>query len=627
MRRLLGVLAALVLSGLMRIDSLAADETRQGDGQTGVINLSHDLVRLGIASSNLSPDSPTTDARPLFQAALSYAQGHAVRRITVDRGAYYFLTPQDAQAYLHFSSLSNLTIDLADSKVYFAGALLRGFEVSLCTNVTLTRFRTEFQTQPYTHVQLTYVDPVGRSLAYVTLPGWPDPVTFNSLAAPDPNTGPLELWAMAFRNGDILPGTSRMHVVQPVANGVLALVQDNTPWTQGAALSTLSPGDIVVVTVRGGFGPITVVNSDHVTVSDATIHGSSAIAVLFISSSHSVADRVRVAPRQHLGVSDLISSNADGIHFTSTGPDNHIRHSFVTRTMDDALAIDSRDLATVVSQTGKRQLTVDRTAFLRFANGTAVTFVDPATAVESSSATIVSQTPPDSTPPVFNGQVTLTFDQDLPNLVPGAGMALANPSARGAGSGIDDNVVKDIVFGRGVWIAGADGVSVARNRVGRTSNGGIAVTMSTIHYPTPAAHDIVISDNVVHGSLGPMASGSGTQIAVGAIMVAPTNDKSLFPASTPNTNISIARNRVVNSGRSGIWVSGLNGGAISDNVVTGWDRHPELPLFGVNPQTRAQLQQDFTQALVVHDSQDVETRGNVTQKDGEAEPDRDEPPQ
>jgi hypothetical protein len=32
--------------------------------------------------------------------------------------------------------------------------------------------------------------------------------------------------------------------------------------------------------------------------------------------------------------------------------DNHIRRSFVTRTVDDALAIDSRDLATVVSQAG-----------------------------------------------------------------------------------------------------------------------------------------------------------------------------------------------------------------------------------------------------------------------------------
>ena len=617
-RFLLSAMAALLLSALMWSDACAAADAQTASAQTGAtINLSHDLVRLGIASENLAPNSPATDARPLFQAALTYAKSHPVRLITVDHGAYYFLTPQTAQIYLQFSALSNLTVDLADSTVFFAHPLLRAFLLSNCTNLTLTRFSTEFLNQPYTHVRLISVDPLRRSLAYATLPGWPDPVTFNGLTAPDPTTGPLVLWGMVFRNGNIVPGTSRMHVVQPIAEGVLDLVQDNTPWTQNATLSTLNPGDIVVVTVRGGFGPVTVVGSDHVTISDATVHGSSAIAVLFISSSHSVADRVRVTPRHRADSSDLISSNADGIHFSSTGPDNHIRHSFVTRTMDDALAIDSRDLATVVSQTGPRQLTVERTAFLRFPNGTGVTFVDPVTSAESSSAIIVSQAPADTTPPVFNGQVTLTFDRDLPTLVAGAGMAAADSQARGAGSSIEDNVVPEVPFGRGVWIGGADGVDIARNQIGHTSNGGIAVTDSTINFPTPPSHDIAIHDNAVRGGLGPMASGSGTQIAVGAIMVAPTNNKGQFAAATPETNISIERNRIVDSGRSGIWVNGVNGGSISGNTILGWDRHPELPFFGINAPTQAQLLQDFKQPLVVHNIQDVRTSNNVTRQSAE----------
>jgi len=617
---LFSLMTALLLSTPLRAGALAASDAQGAGAEAGItINLSHDLLRLGIASQNLLPDSPTIDARPLFHAALAYAQNHPVRRITVDHGAYYVLTQQTTQNNLLFSGLSNLTVDLADSTVYFARPLLRSFELSRCTNVTLTRFTTEFLTQPYTHVRLTYVDPVRRSLAYTTLPGWPDPVTFNEWTPPDPNTGPLALWAMAFRNGSVLPATSRMHLAQPIANGVLELVQDNTPWTQSPTLATFSPGDTIVVTVRGGFGPVTVASSDHVTISDATIHGSSAIAVLFISSSHSLADRVRVTPRHHADQSDLISSNADGIHFTSTGPDNHIRHSFVARTMDDAMAIDSRDLATVVSQSERRQLTVDRTAFLRFPDGTAVNFVDPVTAVETAGATIVSQTPADTAPPVFNGQVTLTFDRDLPTLLPGAGMTAADPAARGAGSSIEDNLVAEIPFGRGIWLAGVDGVDVERNRVGHTSNGGIAVTQSTIHYPTPASHDILIRDNVVRGSLGPMASGSGTQIAVGAIMVAPTNNKNQFSALTPNTNIAIEHNRIVNSGRSGIWVSGIAGGSVSDNTIIGWDRHPELPFFGVNAQVQAQLLADFKQALVEHDSQGVVTSGNVMRQDSEAD--------
>jgi hypothetical protein len=613
-RFLICVMAVCLLSG-----PVCADDDRVQDGTT--INLSHDLVRLGIASNNLRPDSPAIDARPLFQAALAYARSHPVNVITVDRGAYYFLTPQDAQAYLSFSTLSNLTVDLADSTIYFATGLLRGFELVDCVNMTLTRFRTDFINSPYTHVQLTFIDPVGRRLSYTTLPDWPDPVTFNGLTSTNSTTGPPELWAAVFRNGEIVPGTSRMHVAQPIANGVLELVQDNTPWTQSATLSTLEPGDTVVVMVRGGFGPITVIRGDSITISDATIHGSSAIAVLFISASHSIADRVRVMPRPGSG---LVASNADGIHFVSSGPDNHIRRSFVTRTVDDALAIDSQDLATVVSQTGPTQLTVDRTAFLRFPNGTAVTFIDPVSAVESSSAVIVAQTPPDSSTPAFNGQVFLTFDRNLPTLTAGFGMAVADPTARGAGSSIEGNVVEDIVFGRGIWLAGVQGVAIEHNDVGHTSSGGIEVAQDTTSYPTPPAHDIKVSHNIVRGSLGPMASGSGTQIAVGAIVVESTNDKNLFPGSMPNTNISIEGNRVVDSGRSGIWVGELDGGAICDNVIIRWDRHPELPLFGVNPQTQAQLLNDFMQPLVVHNSQNVDVRGNVTDN-GDANPE-DEPP-
>jgi hypothetical protein len=605
-----------LLSGLARGDHTAVDNaSREDQAQTGTINLSHDLVRLGIASSNLRPDSPTTDARPLFQAALGYVKNHQVHRITVDRGAYYFLTPQDAQSYLRFLSHSDLTIDLADSTVYFAGAFLQGFALVSCTNVTLSRFRADFIDPPYTHVRLTQVDPLRRALSYATLPGWTDPVTLNALTTPNAVTGPLELWALVFRDGDILPGTSRMHVSQPIVNGVLDLVQDSTPWTQSATLSTFNPGDTIVVTVRGGFSTISVVGGDSVTISDATIYGSSAIAVLFNATSHSIADHVRVMPRPKSG---LIASNADGIHFPSSGPGNHIRHSFVTRTVDDALAIDSRDLATVVRQTGPRQVAVERTAFLRFPNGTTVNFVDPVSAAESSSGTIVSQVPPDSNSPVFNGQVDLTFDQDVPTLAPGFGMALADPSARGAGSSIENSVVEDIVFGRGVWVAGAVGVTIERNEIGRTSSGGIVVAQDTTFYPTPAAHDIIVRDNVVRGSLGPMASGTGTQIAVGAIIVESTDDKGLFPTSAPNTNISIARNRIVNSGRSGIWVGQLDGGTIRDNVIVGWNRHPELPLFGVDPQTRAQLLQDFTQPLVIHNSRNIETRHNVFRADAGA---------
>jgi hypothetical protein len=264
----------------------------------------------------------------------------------------------------------------------------------------------------------------------------------------------------------------------------------------------------------------------------------------------------------------------------------------------------------VVRQTGPRQLVVTRRAFMRFADGTAVNFVDPSSAQEIAGATIVAQVPEDSGSPVFNGTVELTFDRDLLNLSTGFGMVRADRDGRGAGSSIEGNVVADIPFGRGIWVAGAEGVRVAHNRIGHTSNAGIAVAQNTTSYPVPPARDIVIEDNVLRGSLGPMASGSGTQIAVGAIVVESTSGTGGFSTRSPNTNISISRNVIVNSGRSGISVGELDGGEIKGNSISGWDRHPELPLFGVNAATRAQLLQDFTQPWVVHDSLNIDEGGN-----------------
>jgi hypothetical protein len=68
-------------------------------------------------------------------------------------------------------------------------------------------------------------------------------------------------------------------------------------------------------------------------------------------------------------------------------------------------------------------------------------------------------------------------------------------------------------------------------------------------------------------------------------------------------------------------VGELNGGEIRDNAILGWDRHPELPLFGVNAATRAQLLQDFTQPLVIHASRNVDESSNSAEQDGTAEND------
>jgi hypothetical protein len=576
--------------------------------QTQQLNMSHDLVSLGIASQNLAPNAPSLDARPLFQAAVQYVASHPVSLLTLDQGSYYFLTTGNANAvsYVNFSSLSGLTVDLAGSTFYRSNAFIRGFQISQCSSLTLTNFQMDFLNPPYTHVQIASVNAGERSLAYQTLAGWPDPSSFNGVTT---SSGFPDLWAVAFRNGDVVPGTTRMAVNRPIANGTLALTQNQTPWTQSATLATLQPGDIVAVTERGGLSPIYVSQSDSITLSNIAIYGASQFALQVDSSSNSTADHVKVMPRPGTG---LIGSNADGIHFTSLHQNNRIQNCYVTRTLDDALAMNSGYQATVVSQTGPQQLLVTRTNYNRFPNGTLVNFVYTANTEEIAGATIVSQVPPDSSSPADNGQVTLTFNQPLPTLAAGDGMVFATPEMRGSGSAIQDNIAEDIPFGRGVYIGGAQGITVQRNVLRETSNAGTDVSQVTTTSPGPPSHDITIQSNAYEGNLGPMASGSGTEGALAAIIVVSLDQAEGFASAAGNTNVSILNNYIAGSGRSGVWVGETNGGTIENNLVIRWYQYPELPIFGVAPKFASQVTQDFSSPIVVHYSSGIVNQNNTT---------------
>ena len=136
-----------------------------------------------------------------------------------------------------------------------------------------------FHHPSYTHVQLTSVNAAARTLGYTTLPGWPDPSTFNGVQDPFGENG---RWLAVFRNGQIVPGTTRSLVAQPITGNTLTLIQDGTPWTQSSTLATLQAGDTIVVTARGGGPPILVWEGDGVTLSNVTIQGSPETAVQFM---------------------------------------------------------------------------------------------------------------------------------------------------------------------------------------------------------------------------------------------------------------------------------------------------------------------------------------------------------
>jgi Right handed beta helix region len=565
---------------------------------TPAINLSHDLVALGIANENLIPDSPNLDARPLIQSALAFARTNGTTLITADPGAYYFLTPQSPGRYLEIANASNLTLDLAGSDLYLAQTEIIGFTVVDCTNVTLSNFSVDSLQLPFTQVQLTGVSAVQQTLQFQTIPGWPSPTTFNIVR--DPSGTAEALSALVFRDGQMIAGTAALPLQRPLAQGGLQVVPSDSPWTQPSVLASYQPGDVIVVMARGGEAPILIEGGNGVVLSGVTVYSSAAIAVHLDNTQNALVDHVQVIPRP--GTDRLISSNADGIHLSYAHSGNTVRFSSVDSTGDDGIAINSPFLAFVTSHPAAKKVGATRNFSSIFPNGLLVSFVDPASGQIIASAHIVSQSPAYSDPLNNTGPVTLSFDQNLPALAAGSGMIYGDLSNRGEGSIIEDNVVRNVLVARGIYLGGVSGVTVQGNRIDHTDCGAIVVHQDLSAYPVGPATNINILNNTIRNAIGPEAVGTGAIAAIASIFTLSTDQNFNFISGAPNANITISGNSIVNSGRGGIWVGNAAGGLVQNNSVVLYNQYPQLDYWGVSNSVARQLQRDSTQPVVVRPS-------------------------
>src|SRR5262249_50609932 len=149
------------------------------------------------------------------------------------------------------------------------------------------------------------------------------------------------------------------------------------------------------------------------------------------------------------------------------------------------------------------------------------------------------------------------------------------------------------------------------NIVRRTTSGGIILwqAMNVPGFAVPPVHDIQILGNVVEQPIGVGTIATGSFGAFGGISVVAATGGAIVTGRV-NSNIVIAGNRVSDSGRAGIWVTSIAGGSINHNTIERPNRRPGLPLIGVQQREQAHLNQDFTQAVVVRNSDGVDVAGN-----------------
>ena len=305
-----------------------------GLGQTTTLNLSRDLVRLGISTSDLAPNQPSLDAGPLLLQGVNYAKTRGISLVTVDPGAYYFLSLQFVDRHVTLARLNNMTIDFQGSDLYLGRVEHIGISLIDSTNTVLKNFTIDFTQLPFTQVSVISVDPSQRQVRFQVPPGWQHPSAFNT---PLNASGNAELvYVFIFRNGQPAPGLSRMQAQRPFGEDRFALVNTGSAWETAAILARIKPGDIAVLTARGVGEPVRVDRGEGITLQNIKIFSSGINGLSVGESAHTLVERVYVMPRP--GTDRLISSNADGITLSQPGDGNTVRLSRSVRTLDDGFS-------------------------------------------------------------------------------------------------------------------------------------------------------------------------------------------------------------------------------------------------------------------------------------------------
>jgi uncharacterized protein (TIGR03437 family) len=581
---------------------------------SAALNLSHDLAAKGIAGQNMAPDSPSLDARPLFEAGIAYASKNHIPTVTADRGSYYFLTQNSSFRHAALNAIANVTVDLQYSDLYFAHGNIIGIQTVNCVNLTLKNFTVDYLQLPFTQITVTGVNAAAKTVSFKKLGNYPLPSTFNSVTVP-PNYVVSGYFVFVFRNGQELRTTGRMEAMPPFNDSSIQLT-GTEPWSQSSNISSILPGDTLVFTFRAGVAAIQAHSSPGFTLQNVSVYASGLLGVATAYGSANTIDRVQVIPRP--GTDRLIATNADGIHLSKAGANNVVSNNTVRRGCDDAIAIDGQWYAIVNAANDGPNVQVMRNSDAPLAIGVAFDFINYTNATVVGTASIVAENPPPAQQTGAPGElITLTLDHTIAGLQANFGVTPSDPKLRGSGSVISGNLVQEEVFVRGIYPAGVENVTVTDNMIEFTNGPGILVEQDeglAYNYKTGPNSGIVIKNNIVDHALGYGVPSVGLLSAAAAINVVAYDGKFAWVSTNPFSNISITGNSVTNSIRTGIRMENVAGGQITGNTLLndGFQPTDYLWFLPACCETLAQVQADFQQPVVVTNSVSVTNSNNTT---------------
>jgi hypothetical protein len=540
------------------------------------LNLSQDLVPLRIASSNMVPNDPTVDAGPLFFRAVLYAQAHQISRIIADPGAYYFSSLQFPGTHVAWDSLSNLTIDLQGSELYFSNPLSNGILITHSSNIVLENFTTDYNPLPFTQVRVVSVNPAQQTVQFAVDGNWQNPSVLNAVFATGASEFGQGVEVHIFRNGRPAPGVTRIYAKNPVGTTQFTALLD-PGVSPSTILSQIRPGDIAFLGMRSSGGPVSTLFCTRCTFRNITVY-SGQISFLAGFSDSSVFERIYSIPRP---ATERLAGSFIGLVLTGMHSGNEVRLNRIIRQMDSGLEYNGLYIGTVKSQINSRTFVLEGSLSSLLSYGDSVPNGSPVAFQRISDGSMVASAvtaspvaPPYPGQPAY--QVTFTFDRDLPASVVGTLVYSTDPYLRGGNSVIERNELTEATdCCAGMAVDGTLNTTFAGNYMERVAmaafGAGNAVQPGNIN--TPPSTNFIVRNNAV--DIANWIRTGYPLIQLGSLLFNATNSPKLLTTS-PHQNISITGNFIADSGSAAVWLGNSNGGSVTGNIFLNSNNNPAV---------------------------------------------------
>jgi len=430
--------------------------------ETGSIDVSKDLIDLGISNKNLSPNDKSTDAGPLIEAAVQYAVSHKISKIIFPSGDYYFNSVRNG-AHLYINNINNIALLGKPANFIFGSRKAKGVLLNNCNKTGLENISLDYAGDlPFTSAIVGSVDPTTKAISFSSVTGRPLSELENK------GKSSVKIFILRKSGNTLKSITTRMTPVPGDLNNNSITVQEKDLTN----LQKIKVGDIVSISERSyaGNNALNFVTyppnlNEGNFAKNVTVYSSPAVGIAALWQKNLTYSDVRVQAKQ--GREQYISTNADGVNIGNGGAGNKIINSYITLSGDDGISFSTGIVGTVINSDNK---SVTATLRYNLKQGQSITFADPADLHEYGSSSI-EQITTLTKGPLPSGQFkqySFSLDTAIDGIKPGAHIFLA-VTDRADGTLIQNDTIVQ-TFSRGIYFAGVTGTRIQSNVIKETTS-------------------------------------------------------------------------------------------------------------------------------------------------------------